>query len=42
MIDNQLKLVNENGLLQIINKFNDEVKAPYKIDNINDLEIIYN
>ena len=42
MIDNQLKLVNENGLLQLINKFNDEVKAPYKIDNINDLEIIYN
>ena len=42
MINNQLNLANENYLLQLINNFNDEVKSPYKIDNINDLEIIYN
>ena len=42
ILDNQLNLANEKILFQLIDKFNDEVKAPYKIDNINDLEIIYN
>ena len=41
IINNKLSLVNETKLLDLQNNFNFEVESPDKIDNINELEIIY-
>ena len=41
IINNKLNLANENQLFELIMNFNEEAKSPYKIDNIDDLEIIY-
>ena len=42
IINNKLELVKEIQLSDLIYKFNLAVESPYEIDNINDLEIIYN
>ena len=42
ILNNKLNLANENELSELIKKFNDETKNPYKIDNIDELEIIFN
>ena len=42
IINNKLELINEIKLSDLITKFNLAVESPYEIDNINDLEIIYN
>ena len=42
ILNNKLNLASENKLSELKMKFNAEAESPFKIDNINELEIIFN